>query len=173
MVQVDRQGNEEGGIGPGGAGDSGERSPSPGNPMNLVVLDASILVAAADPTDVTHAASRDFLETLVRRGVLVRLPEFAVTEIACALARRLRDPVAARRVAIGGLAAVRAVEVPMDAGFLAQATLIGTRHFLRGADALYATAAEITGGCLISWDGELRSRAEAQSPTEWMAANTG
>lgn len=141
--------------------------------MNLVVLDACVLVAAADPKDVTHSASRDFLEVLVRRGVSVRLPEIAVTEIACALARRLRDPVAARRLAVGGLAALRAVEVPMDSEFLAQATLIGTRHFLRGADALYAATAEFTGGCLISWDGELQSRTQAQSPSEWMAANAG
>lgn len=139
--------------------------------MNLVVLDACVLVAAADPCDVTHSASRDFLETLMRREVSVTLPEYAVTEMACALARRLRDAVAARRLALHGLTAIRAVELPMDSTFLAQATLIGTRHLLRAADALYAATAEITGGCLVSWDGELRSRAQAQSPAEWMLAN--
>ena len=80
--------------------------------------------------------------------------------------RKMTDPVKARSLAIRGLAAVRAVEVPVDAAFLAHATLIGTRHFLRGADALYAAAAEVTGGGLVSWNGEHRSRAKALSPTE-------
>jgi len=141
--------------------------------MKPVVLDASVVLAATEVADVFHAESRRFLEFLVTRGVPVRVPAFGLTEIACALARRLRDPVKARSLAIRGLAAVRAVEVPVDAAFLAHATLIGTRDFLRGADALYAAAAEVSGGVLVSWDGEHRSRAKALSPTEWMVANLG
>lgn len=139
--------------------------------MTPVVLDASVVIAAAEPKDAFHAESRRFLEIVITRGVPVHLPAFGLTEIACALARRLRDPVLARTLAIRGLAAVRAVEVPVDAAFLAQATLSGTRDFLRGADALYAAAAERTDGVLVSWDGEHRSRAGALTPVEWMAAN--
>jgi predicted nucleic acid-binding protein len=139
--------------------------------MKPMVLDASVVIAAAEPEDAFHAESRSLLEIVITRGVPVLLPAFGLTEIACALARRLRDPVMARNLAIRGLAAIRAVELPVDAAFLAHATLSGTRDFLRGADALYAAAAEMTGGVLVSWDGEHRSRAGALSPTEWMAAN--
>jgi predicted nucleic acid-binding protein len=122
--------------------------------MKPVVLDVSVVLAATEPADAFHAESRRFLEFLVTRGVPVRVPAFVLTEIACALARRLRDPVKARSLArslaIRGLAAVQAVEVPVDASFLAQATLIGTRDFLRGADALDAAAAEKSGGGLVS-----------------------
>lgn len=139
--------------------------------MKPVVLDASVFIAAAEPTVAFHAESRKFLEVLIIRGVPVHVPAFGLTEIACALSRRLRDPVVSRNLAIRGLAAVRAVELPVDATFLAHATLSGTRDFLRGADALYAAAAEMTGGILVSWDGEHRSRAGALTPTEWIAAN--
>jgi predicted nucleic acid-binding protein len=139
--------------------------------MKPVILDASVFIAAAEPTDAFHAESRALLVKLVSAGVPVAVPAFGLTEIACALSRRLRDPVAARQLAIQGLTVVRAVELPLDAAFLAHATLSGTRDFLRGADALYAAAAEIAGGVLVSWDGEHRSRAGALSPAEWLAKN--
>jgi predicted nucleic acid-binding protein len=139
--------------------------------MKPVILDASVFIAAAEPTDAFHAESRALLVKLVSAGVPVAVPAFGLTEIACALARRIRDPVAARQLAIQGLTVVRAVELPLDAAFLAHATLSGTRDFLRGADALYAAAAEIAGGVLVSWDGEHRSRAGALSPAEWLAKN--
>lgn len=138
--------------------------------MKPLVVDASVFIAAAEPEDAFHAESRRFLEIVITRAVPVHVPAFGLTEIACALSRRLRDPVVARKLAIGGLGAVRAVEMPVDATFLAHATLSGTRDFLRGADALYVAAAEMTGGVLVSWDGEHRSRAGAQTPVEWMVA---
>jgi predicted nucleic acid-binding protein len=140
--------------------------------MKPVVLDASVFIAAAETSDCFHQESRQLLAALVSRSVSVSVPAFALTEIACALARRLRDPVAGRTLAMSGLAAVRATEIPMDASFLANATLSGTRGFLRGSDALYSAAAEVSGSILISWDGEHRSRPGASSPTEWLAENS-
>lgn len=139
--------------------------------MKPVILDASVFVAAADPVDAFHGESRRLLEQLVRLGVPVTIPAFALTEIACALSRRLREPTAARELALRGLAALQARELPMDNDFLARATVIGTTQFLRGADALYAAAAITIGGRLISLDAEHQSRAGAISPTKWLAAN--
>lgn len=139
--------------------------------MMKVVLDASVFVAAADSVDAFHAESRRLLERCLARGVSVAMPAFALTEIACALSRRLRDPAAARDLAIGGFEALGVLEVPMDSAFLARATVVGTAGFLRGADALYAAAAAAAGARLISWDAEHRSRAGALTPTEWMATH--
>ena len=139
--------------------------------MSAVTLDASVWIAAADASDVFHVKSRELLLALVTRGDDVSIPAFAVTEVACALARRLRDPVVGRQLATRGFAALKAKERPMDAAFLARSTLSGTNHFLRGADALYAAAAEMEGGALVSWDGEHQKRTGALSPADWLAAN--
>lgn len=139
--------------------------------MSSVVLDASVLISAAEPADCFHGQSRALLTELVKRSVGIHVPAFAVVEISCALARRLGDPVAARTLAIGGLSAIRATELPMDSTFLVHATLSGTKQFLRGADSLYAAAAELSGSTLISWDGEHRKRSGALSPDEWLAKN--
>jgi len=139
--------------------------------MSAVTLDASVWIAAADATDVCHAQSRELFLKLVVRGVQVSIPAFAVTEVACALARRMRDAPAARQLTVRGLAALKAKELPMDAPFIARSTVRGTDRFLRGADALYAAAAELAGSTLISWDGEHQKRAGALSPAAWLAAN--
>jgi len=59
----------------------------------------------------------------------------------------------------------------MDAPFIARSTVTGTDRFLRGADALYAAAAELEGSTLISWDDEHQKREGALSPAAWLAAN--
>ena len=60
--------------------------------------------------------------------------------------------------------------VPVDAALIEEATRIGTSAFLRGAGALYAAAAWITGSQLVSWDGEPIQRVGAISPTTWLDA---
>ena len=62
-------------------------------------------------------------------------------------------------------------EIAMDASFLALTEEIGTNQFLRGADALYASAAYQIKSQLISWDAEHLERAGAMNPTNWLAAN--
>ena len=52
-----------------------------------------------------------------------------------------------------------------------EALRLGTRQVLRGADALYAATALLTGTQLISWDNELVRRAGALTPTAWLDAN--
>lgn len=139
--------------------------------MKAVTLDASVWIAAADAEDNFHVPSRELFLKLLHRGIEVSIPAFAVTEVACALARRLRDAVAGRHLTIRGFAALKAKELPMDAPFIARSTITGTDCFLRGADALYAAAAEVAGSTLISWDGEHQKRAGALSPAAWLAAN--
>ena len=138
--------------------------------MKPVVLDANVFIAATGAGDHFHEESRRLLLTLATERRTVFVPAFAIVEVACALSRRLRDAVAARKLTLQVMSAVRAKELPVDAAFLAQATLSGTRDFLRGADALYAAAAEMESATLISWDDEHRTRAGARTPTEWLSA---
>ncbi len=137
--------------------------------MKAVVLDASVFIAAVGPGDRFHEDSRRLMLALATERHAVFVPAFAIVEVACALSRMLRDAVTARKLTLQAMSAVRAKELPIDAAFLAQATLSGTRDFLRGADALYAAAAEMEKATLISWDNEHRSRAGARTPTEWLS----
>ena len=75
----------------------------------------------------------------------------------------------ARKLTLQAMSAVRVKELPIDAAFLAQATLSGPRDFLRGADALYTAAAEMEEATLISWDNEHRARTGALTPGEWLS----
>lgn len=141
--------------------------------MAGLVIDASVWVAAADATDRHADASRDFLSVVTARGVALAVPDFAELEVACALARRMRDGDR------GQALARRMVESPVVTPHIIPSSLMrraietGGRRLLRGGDAIYAALAEDTGGELISWDEELIQRAGAITPLAWLERNAG
>ena len=146
----------------------------------MLTVDANVWIAAADPSDEFHAASRRFLIAVARQGLRLYVPAFAHIEMACALARR-RHSAAAGQILANALAeSPYVVEVALDAQFLAQALLTGTRALLRGADALYVTTAELNQTRLVSWDAELLQRAaaigfaapKAITPSDWLAEDS-
>lgn len=95
-------------------------------------------------------------------------PEFAVVEIACAVARRHRDGQAGR-VAARLLRRNPRLQLIDTLRLLPIAEEVGCRVFLRGADALYAAAAQATGTPLVTWDREMIERAGALTPEQWLA----
>lgn len=135
----------------------------------MMTVDANVWVAAYDPRDRFHQDSVAFLSTVLQRRVPLVAPAIMPLEAACALARR------AGRSEVGAAAFERLQNVPglrllpVDAPLLSVAARLGTQALLRGADALYAAAADAVGGPLISWDEELIERAGAQAPTAWLA----
>jgi predicted nucleic acid-binding protein len=134
-----------------------------------LTIDTSVWVAAAESTDKFHAVSRQFTTQVLAKGVPVYVPAFARVEIACALSRRMRNPSTGQMAASFGLLALKAVEVPVDAALLDEACCNGCATFLRGADALFAATATLTGSTLISWDAEHLTRAQATTPADWLA----
>lgn len=136
-----------------------------------LTLDVSVWIAAADVTDVFHQRSRDLLRRVVAEGIEIIQPAFGRTEVACALARRLRDGPLGRGLTDSLMNRVVTAEVPMDSVFLTAAGTIGTNQFLRGADGLYAAAAQQSQSTLISWDNEHLQRAGGITPTDWLVAN--
>lgn len=137
-----------------------------------LVIDANVWVSAADPADPLSAPSQRFLETVVARRLRVVLPITARLEVACALARRLRNPERGQSLANALIDAPMISERAVDATLLAAAIRIGTRSFLRAADALYAAVGSQDGDELVSWDAELMQRATARSPSDWLAAHS-
>lgn len=139
----------------------------------MLTLDANIWVAAYDPRDHFHAESAAFLLEAARRALPLNGPAFVLVEAGCALARRARS-VAAGQAALERLRLHPLLSLqPLDGALLAAAARLGVQQLLRGADALYAATAEISGAQLVSWDEELIRRAGAISPTDWLAETPG
>lgn len=101
------------------------------------------------------------------------LPVLARIEVACALARRLRDAPAARRIADGLVGSPLVTEHALDAALANDAVARGTDACVRAADAVYLALARSLGAPRVAWDRELIERAGAVTPGDWIAANRG
>jgi predicted nucleic acid-binding protein len=132
-------------------------------------VDASVWIAAQDSGDPFCTRSRLFFSHLVAAGIVIQVPAFARVEVACALARKLRNSLQGERLANLVFKTAGAKEHPVDSMLLAKT--LGTAKFLRGADAMYSATAEIVGCALVSWDKEHLKRAGALSPDDWLVAN--
>ena len=139
--------------------------------MKTLVIDASVWVSAADGTDALSEVSRAFLSLAVERELPIALPEFAELEIACALARRLRDAGQGRYLTRRMLESPLVTTHSSSRTMLRKAIAVGTRRFLRSGDALYAALAEGLECEVVAWDGELIERAGALTPQRWIEHN--
>lgn len=137
----------------------------------MLTVDASVWIAAAEKSDAFCRQSRNFLRIAAQRRLRLYVPVLARVEIACALARRRRDPAAGLHLSRTLLNSPEIVQVAIDDRLLAQALAEGTRHQLRAADALYAAVAELYAASLITWDDELVRRAGGVTPMTWLADN--
>lgn len=136
--------------------------------MNTLVVDASVWVSAADFTDPMSGMSRAFLSGVVARELPITLPEFAQLEIACALARRLRDAELGRGLTERMLGSPLVTTHSLNRAKVREAVQVGTSRFLRAGDALYAALAEGLGGNVVAWDAEMVRRAGALTPRDWL-----
>ncbi|MDE0395951.1 MAG: type II toxin-antitoxin system VapC family toxin [Gammaproteobacteria bacterium] len=140
--------------------------------MRPLVIDASVWVSAADATDALSEVSRTFLAGVVARELPVSLPEIARVEIACALARRLRDAEQGRSLAERMLGSPLVRTYSLNRARLREAVRLGTGRYLRSGDALYAALAEGLEGEVVTWDRELVERAGALTPRDWIDARS-
>ena len=140
--------------------------------MTALVIDASVWVSAADPTDGMSESSRAFLSQVAARELPIVLPEFAKLEIACALARRLRSAEHGRNLTDQMLESPRMSTYSVNRALLRRAIDLGTRNYLRAGDALYAAVTQAAEGQLVAWDRELIERAGALTPRSWIARHS-
>ena len=101
-------------------------------------------------------------------GAQIVVPAIVVVEVACALARKLSSASTGRRLADDVLSSASVLHRAVDDTLLSAAVQVGPNAALRGADAIYAATAHLTGTQLISWDNELVRRAGALTPTGWL-----
>jgi predicted nucleic acid-binding protein len=138
----------------------------------MLTIDANIWVAAYDPRDRFHEASMAFLRAVSQRELALNGPAFVILETACALARRTNSAAASEAVIANLRAHPRLHLEAVNEALLSLACEIGSRQRLRGADALYVATAALLGSTLISWDNPLIRRADAITPTSWLAKRT-
>ncbi len=139
--------------------------------MKRIVIDASVWVSALDATDEFSTRSREFLEAVSKRRYQLEIPAHAPVEIACALARRLKDPRLARDLAVRLLRTPGLQVHSLSDENFEKAGFLGTESLLRAADAIYAALASQLDGDLVSWDAELIQRAAARTPDAWLGQN--
>ncbi|MDB6140895.1 MAG: Ribonuclease VapC, partial [Verrucomicrobiaceae bacterium] len=100
--------------------------------MSGVTVDASVWIAAQDATDPFSASSRAFLLKILTIDEPIHVPAYARVEVACALARKLRNALKGQKLTDGALTTADVWEVPMDDTLMASAFNLGTATFLRG-----------------------------------------
>ncbi len=138
----------------------------------MITVDANVWVAAYDPHDRFHDDSVAFLSAVLDLRTPLYAPAVMPLEAACALARRTGRPEVGED-SFQRLQKVPGLElVPLDQELIRLAGRLGTRSFLRTADALYAATARATGSTCISWDSELVERASALLPTQWLSSSS-
>jgi len=136
------------------------------------VVDASVWIAAQDKSDPNCMPSRRFFAHVIVAGTVIHVPAYARLEVACAVARKLRNAAKGQRLTNLTLTAANAKEHLINSALLTKPLATGTARFLRGADALYAATADLAGCALVSWDTEHIQRAGASTPDDWISANS-
>jgi len=135
----------------------------------MITLDASVWISALDKKDPFYSETVQFLQYVVSHSIMPKTPSFALVEVACALAQRKRDPELGQQ-AMTKVREWPQLEILSAADYLPDASIKeGLAHFLRAGDATYAASAILTRTSLITWDQELIERANAMTPTEWLA----
>lgn len=124
----------------------------------LLTLDASVYVAACRSQEPGHAASRKLLACIRDQGIPMVEPMIVQVEVACALARSGVGEKESLALS-GAIAHLPNVNlVVLDELLCRQASEVGSRHGLRGADAIYVATAQRYAAVLVSLDNQQLSR---------------
>ena len=120
----------------------------------MIVVDASVLVSAAWPSDVHHQLSRAWLQAYIRSAETMTAPVLIFSEIGGALMRRTQRAGLTVRALQRIRLLPRFMPVPVDSVLGDAATNLAVALQLRGADAVYVALAAKLSVPLITWDHE-------------------
>jgi predicted nucleic acid-binding protein len=138
----------------------------------MYTLDASVHVSALNPHEPESAASQAFLRLVHQRQIPLVSPTLLPVEVAAAISRTMGDT--DRATALAGLVRdwPNQTLVPLDEDLADRAADLAARFRLRGADAVYAAAAQQYGTILITLDRQqlerLPTQVRAARPAEMM-----
>ena len=124
-----------------------------------MVVDASVWVRAIMPKEEHHQSSKRFLQSAIRRGVMIHAPVLVPVEVGASIIRRTHDHIRARQVVRDILVMPLVTLYPVDTPLMLRSIRLAFTCELRGADAIYAALADALQMPLVSWDGEHLQRA--------------
>ncbi|HNS03457.1 MAG TPA: PIN domain-containing protein [Anaerolineae bacterium] len=136
----------------------------------MITVDASVHINALNPAETGSAASKAFLDWLQQERLSIVSPTLLLVEIASAVARGKNDG----KLGIEAMRHLRALPrhtwLPLDPAMAMAAATIGASYRLRGADAVYAAAAQHAGSVLVTADRQqlerLRDAVPVMSPPD-------
>ncbi len=139
----------------------------------MLMVDANVCVSARDPKEPFWRESCDFLLQVAAAGEKIVCPVLAIVEAATAAARKCWNAEIGQAIALTMQRTPLVTWQDLDFALAGLALDIGSRLFLRGADAIYAATAKWHGSTLITLDSELRQRVAVEisclTPSEWLA----
>ncbi len=136
----------------------------------MYVIDASVLVADARPSEASHIEAYTFLTRLLTEKQSAYLPIIALAEVSAAISRGAGDPDLAQQL-VSRLQKLRMYHfVAIDETLGQSAAVIAAQSKIRGCDAVYVALAERHKAILITLDRQQMERAPAhvivRTPTE-------
>jgi predicted nucleic acid-binding protein len=139
----------------------------------MYVIDASVLVADARPSEPSHSEAHTLLIHLRTEEGVVYLPTIVLAEVAAAISRGTGDSSVAERwvTRLEQLSLFHFVSVDKKLGQLA--AKVAAEYQTRGCDAVYVTLAKQHGVTLITLNRQQRERVPddlvARTPAEELA----
>lgn len=138
----------------------------------MLTVDASVWVAVRDPSEPFFSDSERFFERLGEIDFRIYSPTLLLVEVAAAIARKSHNSELGKQAALEVASIVEQRWVPLDQNVATLARDMASGSFLRGADAVYAAVAALSGSMLVTLDRELAQRAEglvpSVTPAEWL-----
>ena len=139
-----------------------------------LTIDASVYIATRYPSEPGYQECAEFFRLVLLTEDAIQVPTLLLVEVASAAARKTRNPSDGLQLS----SEIRTMGShewhPLDEAGALAAIELGTRLFLRGADAVYSAVAALTDSTLISLDRELLSRAsgavKTMTPRDWLNA---
>jgi len=139
--------------------------------MKLVV-DANVFLAFVIPEEAEHAEALAFFAHGQTGRHRLLFPSLALPEIAGGVARRKRDQDKALLAVNRFLHLEFSTVVPLSTSAAESAAKLASRHFLRGADAVYCQLAHQNHARLVTFDTEIKARVgkiiSVISPGDWL-----
>lgn len=137
------------------------------------MLDASLLVAAARPSEPFHNEAKALLQRLMSEQVTLHLPIIALAEIAAAISRGVGDEQLALQVVAEYRDLPQLSRIEVDERLGDRAAEVAARYRIRGCDAVYVALADLKHAALVTLDRQQRERASsalmAYTPSEVLA----
>lgn len=140
-----------------------------------IVIDASVFVAAARPSEPHHADSRQFIAEVRWAEIEIVCPTLVLPECSAAIFRRTADAQLAAQIVemTEDLPNLKLISLTLARAWRASnlAVICG----LRGSDAIYIAVASEFSATMIAWDKEILRRGvtacPVMTPAGWLSTN--